>query len=69
MLITAEIASSNPAHGEVCWIQHYVFDSNLRQVGGFFPDIPVSSTNKTDRYDIIQILLKVTLNIIALTLI
>jgi hypothetical protein len=29
---------------------------------------PVSSTNKTDRYDITEILLKVALNTITLTL-
>jgi hypothetical protein len=29
---------------------------------------PVSSTNKTDRHDIIEILLKVALNTITLTL-
>ena len=28
----------------------------------FFPGTPVSPTNKTDRHDIIEILLKVTLN-------
>ena len=29
--------SSNPAHGEVCSMQHYVikFVSDLQQVGGF----------------------------------
>ena len=31
-------------------------------------DIPVSSTNKTDYHDITEILLKVALNAIALTL-
>ena len=41
--------------------------SDLRQVGGFFPCIPVSSTNKTDRHDITEILLKVALNTITLT--
>jgi hypothetical protein len=30
--------------------------------GGFFPDTPVSSTNKTDRHDITEILLKVALS-------
>ena len=35
----------------------------------FFPGIPVSSTNTTDRHDITEILLKVTLNIITLNLI
>jgi hypothetical protein len=35
--ITTNVASSNPAHGEVYSIQHYVikFVSDLRQVGGF----------------------------------
>ena len=46
------------------------FVSDLWQVGGFFPGTPVSSTNKTDRHDITEILLKVALNNItpALTL-
>jgi hypothetical protein len=34
----------------------------------FSPDTPVSSTNKTDRHDITEILLKVALNTITLTL-
>ena len=34
----------------------------------FSPGTPVSSTNKTNRHDIIEILLKVTLNTITLTL-
>ena len=43
-------------------VQHYVikFVSDLRQVSSFSP---VSSTNKTDRYNITEILLKVELNI------
>jgi hypothetical protein len=40
------------------------FVSDLRQVGGFFPGPPVSSTNKTDCHDIAEILLKVALNTI-----
>ena len=34
--ITTKIASSNPAHGEVYSIQHYMIkvSSDLRQVGG-----------------------------------
>jgi hypothetical protein len=40
------------------------FVSELRPVGGFFPGIPVSSTNETDRHNIIEILLKGTLNTI-----
>ena len=37
------------------------------QVGGFSPGTPVSCTNKTDRHDITEILLKVALNTITLT--
>ena len=35
--ITTKVVSSNPIHGEVYSIQHYVikFVSDLRQVGGF----------------------------------
>jgi hypothetical protein len=35
--ITTNVVSSNPAHGEVYSIQHYViqFVDDLRQVGGF----------------------------------
>jgi hypothetical protein len=35
--ITTNVVSSNPAHGEVYSIHHYVikFVSDLRQVGGF----------------------------------
>ena len=52
---------------DVYSIQDYVikFVSDLRQVGGFPPGLPVSSTNKTDRHDITEILLKVALNIIT----
>jgi hypothetical protein len=56
--------------GEVYSIQHYAieFVSDLRQVGGFSPSIPVSSTNKADRHDIIEIYLRVALNTITLIL-
>ena len=67
--ITTKVVSSNPAHGEVYLIQHYVkkFVSDLRQVGSFrrvlrFPP------QITDHNDITEILLKVTLNAITLTL-
>jgi len=35
--ITTKVVSSNPVHGELYWIQHYVikFVSDLRQVHGF----------------------------------
>ena len=50
-------------------VQHNVikFVSDLRQVGGFSAGTPVSSTNKTDRHDIAEILLKVALNTIKQT--
>ena len=56
-------------------VQHYVikFVSDLRQVGGFLrilqfpPGTPISSTNKSDRHDITDILLKVALNTIKQT--
>jgi hypothetical protein len=41
----------------------YEQECTLRQVGVFFPGTPVSSTNKTDRHDITEILLKVALNV------
>ena len=57
--IITKVVSSNPAHGEVYSIQHYVikFVSDPRQVGGLR-----SSTNNTDIHDITEILLKVALN-------
>ena len=44
------------------------FDSYFRQVGGFFPGTPVSSTNKTDHHEVTEILLKVALKTINLNL-
>jgi len=66
--ITAKVVSLNPAHGKVYSIQHYVikFVSVRLAVGRCFsPGTPASSTNKTDRHDITEILLKVTLNTIT----
>ena len=56
--ITTKVENLNLSHGEVYSIQHYVikFVSELRQVGDFLHQ------NKTDRHDITEILLKVTLN-------
>ncbi len=53
MPITTKVVSSNPVHGQVYSIQHYVikFISDLRQA---------------DRQDITEILLKVALNTINL---
>ena len=60
---------SNPAHGNVYSIQHLVFKFviDLRQVGGFLRILLASFTNKTNRHDITEILLKVALNTITLT--
>jgi hypothetical protein len=60
--------SSNPTHGEVYSIQHYVrqFVSVLRQVSVFRRVLRFPLPKKTDRHDIAAILLKVELNIINL---
>jgi hypothetical protein len=49
---------------------HYVitFVSDLRKVSGFSLGTRVSSTNKTDYHNITEILLKVALNTVTLTL-
>jgi hypothetical protein len=41
MFITTKVVSSNPVHGEVYSIQHYVimFVSDLRQIGGFIREL------------------------------
>ena len=65
MSITTNVVSSNPDHGVVYSIQHYVikFVSALRRSG-----TPISSTNKADRHEIAEILLKVALNTLTLIL-
>ena len=74
--IITNVIISNPAHGEVYSIQQYVikFVSDMREVDGFLRILrfslgsPVFSANKTDFHDITEILLKVALNTITLTL-
>jgi hypothetical protein len=68
--ITANVVSSNPAHGEVYSIQHYVtkFISDLLQVGGFIRVLRFLH-QKTDHHDITEILLNVALNTKILTVI
>ena len=55
----SKVVSSNPAHGEVYSIQHYVINvvSDLRQVV-----LQLLPQNKTKRHDITEILLKAGLN-------
>ena len=61
--ITTKVVSSNPVHGEVYSIQHYVikFVSELRQAGGFLRVLRFPPPKKT------KILLKVALNTINRT--
>ena len=61
------VVSLNPVHGEVYSIQHYVIillKVVLNVIVGqlLSPGTPVSSTNKTDRHNITEILLKVALD-------
>ena len=57
------------AHGEMHSIQQYVtqFVSDSAEGRFISPSTTVSSTNKTDRHDIAEIMLKVTLNTITVT--
>jgi len=64
--ITTNVVSLNPAHDEVYSIQQYEIKL-IRDLQLFFLGTPVSFTNKTDRHDITEILLKVALNTICLT--
>jgi hypothetical protein len=60
--ITTTFVSSNPVHGDVYSIQHYVteFVSDLWQVGGFLCVLQFPPPIKlTARHDIIEILLEV----------
>ena len=68
--IITKVVSSNHVHGEVYSMQHKMikFDSDLRQISVFSPGTPGFSTIKTDRHDITEILLKVMLSTIILTL-
>jgi hypothetical protein len=61
--IATKVVSSNPAHGEMYSMQHI----EIKMVSDLRPGTPVSSTNKTHRHDIAEIVLKVALNTITLT--
>ena len=66
MPITTKVLNSNPVHGEVYSIQHYV----IKFVSAWFATSrwfsPVSSTNKTYRHEITEILFKMALSTIIL---
>jgi len=61
--IITNVMSSNPTHGKVYSIQHYVikFVSDLRKVGVFLRVLRFPPPNKTDLHDITDIMLKVAL--------
>ena len=63
--ITTDIVSSNLDQGECTSLYDKVCQC-LVTGGWFSPGPPLSSTNKTDRHDIADILLKVALNTIKL---
>ena len=69
--ITTKVVSSNPAHGEVYFDTTFCDEVCRSLAAGrwFSPGTQFSSIDKTDRQDIAQILLKVALNTITLTLI
>ena len=70
-MTTCAIGAYHHYHGEVCSIQHYVikFAGDLRQVVGFLLLVlQFTSTIKTDRHDITEILFKKALNTITPTL-
>ena len=66
--ITTNVVSLNPAYGKVYLVLYTTLCDKVCQVSVFFPGTPVTSTNKTDRRNIAEILLKVGLNTTALTL-
>ena len=58
--ITTNVVISNPVHGEVYSIKHYAI-----KIVAICDMSVVFSTNKADRHDITEILLKVALNTIT----
>ena len=69
MPITTKVVCLNPAHGEVYSIHYVINFVQWLAVGRWIsPGKPVSSTNKIDHHDITEILLKVALNTITLTI-
>jgi hypothetical protein len=56
LTIITEVVSSNPSNMKVYSIQHQVFYRLAAGRRWFSPGTPVSSTNKTDRHHITEIL-------------
>ena len=69
MSITNNLVSSNPDHGEMYLIQHYVikFVSDLPQASGFLLVFRFHPLLKADCHDITEILLKLAVSAINLT--
>ena len=66
--ITYKVLSSNSVHHEMYPIELYVIKLSVNAIGRWFSlGTPVSSTNKTDRQYIIEILLKVAFKTITMT--
>ena len=72
--ITTKVISSNTAHGQAYLIQQYVRKvvNDMRKIGDFLrvlrcPPPKKKKEKKSDRHDITELLLTVTLNTIILT--
>ena len=64
--ITTDVVNLYPAQGAWCTTVCYKVCQRLAEGRWFSPGTPVSSTNKNNRHDITEILLKVELNTINL---
>ena len=62
--ITTDVVSSNPVNGDVYPIQHCEKVCQWPATGRWFSPGTLVSTNKSDRHDLTEILLKVVLNTI-----
>jgi hypothetical protein len=68
LLIAIYVVSSNPAQTRCTRYNSMWTNLSVTCAGRWFSQgTPISSTNKTDRHDICEILLKVTLNTITVT--
>ena len=61
--LTTKVVSTNPTPSEVSTQQYVIqFVSDLRQISGFHRVLQFPLPDETDRHDIVEILLKVSLN-------
>ena len=68
LFLTETFQITPPFCLNMCSLVMDLIESGLETGRWFSPDTPVSSTDKTDHHDITEILLKVALNTITLTL-